>query len=60
MLWNRLRPWLGVGFFLFEAIQPLLHHTVEPLIVGVAASMMVVETVAQAIKSHPEKDSESK
>lgn len=50
MLWNRLRPWLGVGFFLFEAIQPLLHHAVEPLIVGVAASMMVVETVAQAVK----------
>lgn len=50
MLWNRFRPWIGVGFLLFEAIQPLFHHSVEPLIVGAATSMMVVEVVARAVK----------
>lgn len=59
MLWNRLRPWLGVGFLLFEAVQPLFHHQVEPLIVGAAASMMVVETVALAVKDRGT-DSETK
>lgn len=50
MLWNRLRPWLGVGFFLFEAVQPLLGHPVEPLIVGGAVSMMAIELLSRADK----------
>lgn len=50
MLWNRLRPWLGVGFFLFEAVQPLIGHSVEPLIVGGAVSMMAIELLSRADK----------
>ena len=52
-----MRPWLGVCFFAFEALQPLWHRSVEPLIVGVAASMMVVETVAQAVRGKPSEKS---
>ena len=59
MVWSRVRPWLGACFFLFEALQPFWHRAVEPVIVGVAASMMVVETVAQAVKDHGKPSGES-
>ena len=50
MVWNRLRPWLGLCVFVYEMVQPLFGRQVEPLIVGGAVSMMALELLARADK----------
>lgn len=53
-LWLLVRPWLGLGVFLYEAMQPLLGRSVEPLIVGGAVAMMGLEALARADKKKAE------
>jgi hypothetical protein len=50
MWWSRLRPWLGLGVFVFEAVQPLFNRAVEPLIVAGAIAMMGLELLSRADK----------
>lgn len=47
-LWKSLRPWLGLGTFLYEAAQPMFDREVEPLIVAGAVAMMGLELLARA------------
>jgi hypothetical protein len=54
-LWPHLRPWLGLGIFLYEAVQPLFGRPVEPLIVGGAVTMMGLELLSRADKREDSK-----
>jgi hypothetical protein len=49
-LWPFVRPWLGLGVFLYEAAQPLFGRAVEPLIVAGAIAMMGLELLSRADK----------
>jgi hypothetical protein len=60
MLWSRLRPWLGVGTFFFEAAQPLFNRDVEPLIVAGAIAMMGLELLSRADKPKDAPQGEAK
>jgi len=48
--WRLLRPWFGIGFFLYEAVQPVFGRSVEPLIVAGAVAMMGLELLSRADK----------
>jgi hypothetical protein len=50
-LWLLVRPWLGLGTFLYEMVQPLFGRPVEPLIVGGAVAMMGLEALSRASKA---------
>jgi hypothetical protein len=47
---STLRPWLGLGLAIWEAVQPLFGRPVEATLVALAGTMMAAEAAAQALK----------